>query len=103
MAITRRIAAPFPCIVDIVKLRHALLNEAWSSGASTAPGKIERTPTPHEANARPDRVGPCVISLDSEAAPARDKAILFGIPSKYSTIWARSLKPAGRSSRSRRT
>src|SRR5271166_4779177 len=50
------IAAPFPCIVDIVKLRHALLNKARASGSSTAPGRMERTPTPHEANARPDRV-----------------------------------------------
>ena len=50
------IPAPFPCIVDIVKLRHALLNKAWSSGSSTAPGRIERTPTPHDANARLDRV-----------------------------------------------
>jgi hypothetical protein len=44
----------------------------------------------------------CFISLDSEAAQARDKAILFGMPSKYSTISARSLNPAGRSSRSHR-
>src|SRR6478672_8795039 len=50
------IAALFPCIVDIVKLRHVLLNKPWSSGSSTAPGRIERTPTAHKANARPDRV-----------------------------------------------
>ena len=45
---------------------------------------------------------PFLISPDSGAGQARDRAILFGMPSKYSTIWARSLNPVGRSSRSHR-
>ena len=43
---------------------------------------------------------PLLISLDSAAGQARDRAMVFGMPSRSSTIWARSLKPAGRSSRS---
>jgi hypothetical protein len=41
------IAALFPCIVDIVKLRHALLNKPWSSGSSnTDASRSERPPRP---------------------------------------------------------